>query len=144
MCPAKNHSGPVELRRKDRSSAVWFCVSCEGRVGTKRVPLRLLSTTERHSLKPMLRRKHRARPGKRRRDYRRFMTSRAWRVQRLRVFVRDGYVCQTPGCEEDAIEAAHLRYADPIQDTPDDWIVASCRDCNQRERENRIAFGRTA
>lgn len=140
-CVVGQHAGPVVPRRKDAFNAVWWCSSCDRRVGTKRVAIALLTEEDRHALRPVPQPKKRRKPGKRRREYLRFVHSAAWRAQRSRVLQRDGYLCR---CGEEATEGAHQRYSDPIEATPDSDIEASCRDCNQREREQRIAFGRRA
>lgn len=69
--------------------------------------------------------------------YRKFMGSAAWKRQRERVLARDGDVCRD--CGGHATEAAHIRYADPIEKTPDRDIKSSCRDCNSEEKSQRIA-----
>jgi len=72
-----------------------------------------------------------------RREYRKFLRSAAWRRQRERVLARDRYRCAD--CGAPATCAAHIRYADPIERTPDRDVKASCDECNQAERESRIA-----
>lgn len=71
-----------------------------------------------------------------RRSWEKFMRSSAWRKQRERVLARDGYRCRD--CGAPATCAAHRRYSDPIERTPDRDVVASCDRCNQIEREQRI------
>lgn len=75
-----------------------------------------------------------------RRAYQKFLRSAAWKRQRERVLARDNDTCRD--CGGHATEGAHIRYADPIERTPDSWITASCKACNLGERTNRIAFGR--
>ncbi len=149
-CAPRQHRGPIEPRRKDTFNAVWFCVACEKRVGTKTVPLDLLPREERHGLKPLRARKHRARPGRRRKNYDRFMRSATWRRQQDRVWKQHGGSrkypppCYVPGCEQPGRQCAHLKYATPIEDTPDEWIRPCCKAHNMMERDNRVAFGRRA
>lgn len=71
-----------------------------------------------------------------RRAWEKFMRSSGWRKQRDRVLARDRYRCRD--CGAPATCAAHRRYADPIERTPDSDIVASCEQCNRDEREQRI------
>ena len=71
-----------------------------------------------------------------RRAWEKFMRSAAWRKQRDRVLARDRYRCVD--CGAPATCAAHRRYSDPIERTPDRDIVASCEQCNRAEREKRI------
>lgn len=78
-----------------------------------------------------------------------FYRSAAWRNpksgQRARVMARDGWLCQdcaARGIRTPATDAAHIRYADPVERTPDSDVKASCSDCNQRERTDRIRRGR--
>lgn len=141
-CVVGEHQGPIVPRRKSAFAAVWWCSACDRRVGTKRVAIALLTEDDRRALRPVPVKKRRARPGKRRRDYQRFLRSRAWRAQRLRVLQRDGYECRH--CGALATEADHLTYGDPIEATVDSQIVASCNDCNLERRASRIAFGRRA
>lgn len=72
----------------------------------------------------------------RRRKLDAFYRSSAWRKQRERVLARDRYRCVD--CGAPATCAAHRRYANPIESTPDRDVVASCDACNQAEREQRI------
>lgn len=72
-----------------------------------------------------------------RRAYRKFLRSAGWKRQRERVLARDRYRCAD--CGAPATCAAHIAYADPIERTPDRDVKASCEECNQREREDRIA-----
>ena len=70
-----------------------------------------------------------------------FRNSPAWRGphgQRQRVLERDEFTCQS--CEEIATDAAHKRYADPIEETPDDWIVSLCQSCH-RALDGKFAEG---
>ena len=75
------------------------------------------------------------------RNYDRFMKSAKWRKQRDRVLARDGYRCRMNRCGAPANTGSHIRYAARIEDTPDSDIVASCKACNDREREQRITRG---
>lgn len=78
----------------------------------------------------------------RRRDYEAYMRSPQWRGRggvRDRVLIRDRNRCQFCGAR--ATEVAHVDYPDDIWNTRAENCKASCRDCNQREREQRIASG---
>jgi len=68
-----------------------------------------------------------------------FYRSSKWRKQRDRIINRDRYRCAD--CGAPATCAAHIRYSDPIESTPDSDIKASCDECNQKEREQRITRG---
>lgn len=74
-----------------------------------------------------------------RRNFEKFLRSSKWRKQRDRVLARDRYLCQDCGAPAEC--AAHIRYASPIEATPDRDIKASCNACNMAERERRITRG---
>lgn len=70
-----------------------------------------------------------------------FYRSAFWRGpngQRARVLARDGFQCI---CGAPATCAAHIRYSDPLESTPDRDVRASCKGCNDDEREQRITRG---
>ena len=81
------------------------------------------------------------RPTRRRRDLEAFYRGPFWAAQSKRILERDGYMCRGENCGLPANQSHHLRYADPIEDTPDDWIVASCGRCNLNEKEQSIGAG---
>lgn len=74
-----------------------------------------------------------------------------WAEKRRRVLERDAHTCRMPigarggpegpvllACGRPATEAHHLTY-DRFGDELDTDLVAACRDCNQLERQQRIA-----
>lgn len=78
-----------------------------------------------------------------RREFEDYYRSAAWRGRggiRDRVLIRDGNRCQD--CGQRATEVAHIEYPADVWKTRPEHCKASCRECNQREREERIAFGR--
>jgi 5-methylcytosine-specific restriction endonuclease McrA len=78
---------------------------------------------------------HQPNPTARRREYLARFKRADWRKLRRLVLERDHYTCQE--CSAAATEAHHLTYerfgAERLTD-----LAASCRDCNLREREERI------
>ena len=76
------------------------------------------------------------------RAYAAYMRSAAWRgPEGVREFVlrRDGRICQD--CGEEANTAAHIKYPKDIRDTRPSDCKASCEECNQAERPQRIGGG---
>lgn len=78
----------------------------------------------------------------RRRDLEKFYRSPKWRGRggiRDQVLIRDGNRCQD--CGQRATEVAHITYPPSVWDTRPEHCKASCRACNQAERQQRIAKG---
>ena len=71
-----------------------------------------------------------------RREFQKFYRSASWKRQRERVLARDQYRCADCGAPASCV--AHIGYANPIESTPDRLVKASCDDCNQAERVDRI------
>jgi hypothetical protein len=134
-CTARNHR--AELRRRDTRRAQRQCRDCLRPVG-KPIALEQLEPAARARL-PLWQRRRGAKRGTRRaRRYRAFLSSAAWRRQRLRVLERDGYRCRGLGCGQPATSVHHLRYAPVLAETPDADLAASCARCNETERERRV------
>lgn len=75
-----------------------------------------------------------------RRGYDDYLRSPAWRGKngiRDRVLIRDRNRCQFCGAR--ATDVAHVEYPDDIWKTRPEHCKASCRECNQSERSERIA-----
>lgn len=78
----------------------------------------------------------------RRRELEKFYRSPLWKGRggiRDRVLIRDGNRCQDCGAR--ATEVAHIEYPPSIWQTRPEHCKASCRDCNQSERQQRITRG---
>jgi len=74
------------------------------------------------------------------REYRRFLRSVQWSVQRARIVVRSHGVCEV--CRKSRVKQIHhLRYTDPIALTPDSDLVAICGRCH---RNSHIASPQAA
>lgn len=77
------------------------------------------------------------------RELDRFRASPKWRGRggiRDQVLIRDGNLCVDCGAR--ATDVAHIEYPDDPWTTRAEHCKASCSECNQRERQERIAFGR--
>ena len=66
------------------------------------------------------------------RAYRRFLRTPEWLVQRARVIVRSGGLCEI--CHKRKLRQVHHRfYSDPIAATPDSDLIGLCGFCHRRE-----------
>jgi len=66
------------------------------------------------------------------RDYRRFLRTVEWSLQRARVIVRSGGLCEI--CKTRRLKQVHhLRYSDPVSSTPDSDLIGLCGFCHRRE-----------
>lgn len=141
-CPARQHVGPLELRRMpDGKRAQQQCEACGRGVG----PRIDLSTVEPDAARSLARwRVPRLGSGggnSKRREYKRFLDSAQWRETRARVLERDGYRCRGLDCGAPATTVHHIRYAPILEQTPDSDLCAACISCNLREAEFRRSGG---
>ena len=126
----------IELRKKPRvgggSVFIHQCLACGDVVG--RVPLERVPDPRivKHFDSRLY---HQPQLTARRREFVARFKRADWKRLRLLVLERDHYTCR--GCQDMATEVHHLTYerfgAELLTD-----LAASCFDCNQREREQRI------
>ena len=130
--------GARALRRRRTVSStaiVRQCFDC-GRIDP--VALREVRDLTRAEIErlPWAVRKRKLQPTSRKRAQRAHMQSKEMRELRKRVFARDGGIWTI--CGDKATDLYHLRTDSYGRETEAD-VVASCRDCNLAEREQRIA-----
>ena len=111
------------------------CPDCLSRIGPKLeawdldVPARDVRWAARKPLRRV------SKTNSRRVDYNKRFQSADWKHLRALVLERDGFTCRN--CEEPATEVHHLTYERFWKEKLED-LVASCRECNLAEREQRI------
>ena len=145
MTDCQHPEDRVEVRRFRRGfgggeSFRRFCVACGTKLDARpldpmNLPGGVLACDVALHPNPRIPR-FQGRGNSKRRNFEKFLRSAKWRKQRDRVLARDGYRCRD--CGAPATCAAHRRYANPIEATPDRDVVASCDECNQAERTERI------
>ncbi len=127
----------VRWKKGAGSVFVYQCQKCLSRMGRAFAPDDLPNgvhpkDVKWRTLKPSFRG-----PGNsKRRSYRDYLRSPAWKKLRARVLERDHFTCRS--CGEPATEAGHITYDRFGEERLSD-LVAQCSDCNQQEREERIA-----
>lgn len=66
------------------------------------------------------------------REYRKFLRSVEWMLQRSRIVLRSGGLCEL--CHKRRLKQIHhLRYSEPIDATPDSDLVAVCGYCHRSQ-----------
>lgn len=116
-------------------SYVNQCLKCGKRVGGK-IPYHQLSPKQIAGARlwnAKLRSTGRATA--RSREYQQYMRSPEWRRLRQRILERDAYTCAF--CGEPADSVHHLHYRNFGCEREQD-VVATCRECNQDQRERSI------
>jgi hypothetical protein len=143
-CPARAHAGPLELRRTaDGRRVQQQCDACGRGVGP-RIDLAMVEPESVRSIPRWRSAGHRLGEGRgnsKRRAYKRFLDSAAWRETRARILKRDNYRCRGLGCGEPATTVHHIRYAEILEETPDGDLCAACMRCNLQEAEFRHGGG---
>ncbi len=129
------------------AAGIWVfraqCQSCGRGVGAKldvtRIPKPLDVPLWDYKLEREGRKK---KPTAKTRSRQAFYRSKEWKRQRDRVLARDGFICHLvvgPDGEicgaENATQAHHVRYSDPIEDTPDSDLISVCEDCHDAHHE---------
>lgn len=139
----------AQVRRFRYAGGSYFalqCPDCRQRVGPK-IPADELGVHPKEVPWAQRTPKKRGRTGlggngnSKRRDFEARFRHASWRGLRDRVLDRDDHTCQS--CGEAATEVHHVTYERFWYERLED-LVASCRNCNLAEREQRIGGGHGA
>lgn len=138
-CSPRQHAGHVSVRRRDARRAQRQCNLCLRPLGAA-IPREEFDAGSWDAL-PHWERKRKVSGNSRAKAYRSFLQSARWREIRAIVLARDGGRCQGEGCTAPAVSVHHTRYSRILEDVQLCDLLASCADCNRREREQRLASG---
>ena len=144
-CPAGNHAGPIELRRKmDGVHAQQQCTACRAGVG-KRIRIAMLADDGRSIGRWLTAVPGEGRHNSRRRNYEAFLRSPKWKQIRAEVLEdlrrRQGGpvpICEGEDCVETAVSVHHEAYLPILADTPRSKLRGACMRCQLQERQERI------
>lgn len=112
------------------------CVVCREAVGPA---LRGARLDPSFSPRPWLRPFRSSRGNSKKRKYKTYIRSSAWKTRRSATFCRDNWTCRL--CGEPATEVHHLTYARLGRERPED-LISVCEDCH-REAGGRGSAART-
>lgn len=65
-------------------------------------------------------------------SYQDFLNSREWKTQRARILRRDAHTCQICGRNDGIMQAHHIVYERPIDETRDRCLITLCNECHKR------------
>ncbi len=142
-CPHPQEKREVRRFKKGEGSVFAFqCLDCFQKIGRNIRPDDLPGGMHPKDVPWKSIRPQFSGPGNsKRREFKAYLGSAAWKKLREKVLHRDNFTCQD--CGDPATDAGHITYERFGNELLSD-LKAQCFDCNQAEREQRISGGHAA